>query len=206
MREAHMPVWLGDSSRRRRKKRVVAGVAALLAIALPVAPTRSFAQAALNEYQVKAAFLYNFARFVEWPAGTFASASSSFKFCVFGKDPFGKSLEEALAGKRIAEHRVELVRARKISELEGCQVVFVSASDSVRPFDVVAGLKSRNVLLVGEEEDFASAGGTIQFFLQDNRVRFVINPDAASRAGLKVSSKLLALANVVRDSSAGGRN
>lgn len=180
-------------------------VALLIILTLGGAPGVLGQQTSANEYQVKAAFLYNFPKFIEWPEGTFASASSTFKFCVLGKDPFGKFLDEALSGKKIAGHSVELVRARKISDLGGCQVVFVSSAESHLP-GAVASLRSQPVLLVGEDEDFVGSGGTIQFFVQDNRVRFAINPDAARKSGLKVSSKLLALASVVRDSDTAGRD
>lgn len=163
-------------------------------------------QGGAGEYQVKAAFLYNFARFVEWPNSAFASGSSAFKFCVLGKDPFGKALDETLAGKKVGERSVELIRARRVQELEGCQVVFISSGETSHVSEVVAALHGRGALLVGESEEFAGTGGTIQFFLQDNRVRFAINPEAANRVGLKISSKLLALATVVHDSSNGGKN
>lgn len=191
---------------RVRRPRALLVPAASVILALLSAPPSFAQQRAPNEYQVKAAFLFNFAKFVEWPDSSFASASSTFKFCVLGQDPFGKDLDNALLGKKIAEHPVELIRTRKIQELDRCQVVFVNASESAHVSELVASLRGRNVLLVGEAEEFAGSGGTIQFFLQDNRVRFVINPDAASRAGLKLSSKLLALATVVRDVHAGGLN
>lgn len=179
---------------------------AFLCVVLAGVVSQAAPQSTASEYQVKAAFLYNFAKFIEWPDGTFASASSTFKFCVFGKDPFGKSIDDALLGKKVAEHPVELLRARKLSDLEGCQVVFVTSSEITHLADAVEKLRGRNVLLVGEGEEFAGSGGTIQFFLQDNRVRFAINPDAANRAGLKISSKLLALASVVHDDRSGGKN
>jgi YfiR/HmsC-like len=175
-------------------------------LVLSVAASLAAQQSTPSEYQDKAAFLYNFAKFVEWPHGTFAKPSSAFRFCVFGKDPFGKVLDDALLGKQIAEHPVELTRARRISDLAGCQVVFIPSSENSHLSEAVASLRGRNVLLVGEGEEFADSGGAIQFFLQDNRVRFAINPDAASRAGLKVSSKLLALASVIRDSATEGKN
>lgn len=179
---------------------------ALICVVLAGVVSQAAPQSTASEYQVKAAFLFNFAKFVEWPDATFASASSAFKFCVFGKDPFGKTLDDALLGKKVAEHPVELLRARKLSDLEGCQVVFVSSPETTHLTDAVEKLRGRNVLLVGEGEEFAGSGGTIQFFLQDNRVRFAINPDAANRAGLKISSKLLALASVVHDDRSGGKN
>jgi hypothetical protein len=163
------------------------------------------AQRIADEYQVKAAFLYNFAKFVEWPDGTFANSTSALTVCVLGKDPFGKVLDDAILGKRIAEHPAILARAKRIQDLPECQIIFVSASDSPQLPEILRELHGRKALVVGETENFAGSGGAIQFVLEANRVRFAINTDAADRAGLKVSSKLLALATIVHD-TAGGSN
>jgi YfiR/HmsC-like len=152
-----------------------------------------------TEYQVKAAFLYNFAKFVDWPPSAFSDAKQPLDICVYGHDPFGTALEDALLGKTIGERRVSLGRPTQFQDLVGCHVVFVSASAHESPADLANRLKGRPVLLVGESEGFAASGGVIQFTIEDNRVHFVINPDAADRAGLKISSKLLALAKIVHD-------
>lgn len=154
---------------------------------------------AATEYQVKAAFLYNFAKFVDWPPSAFSDAKQPLDICVYGHDPFGTVLEDALLGKTIGERRVDLGRAMQFQDLAGCHVVFVSASAHESAADLANRLRGRAVLLVGESDGFAASGGTIQFSIEDNRVHFVINPDAADRAGLKISSKLLALAKIVRE-------
>ena len=165
-----------------------------------VCATSTFAQSkGPTEYEIKAAFLYNFAKFVEWPPSAFSDPRQSLVVCVFGRDPFGHALEDALSGKSIGNRPVTLGRARQLADLAGCHVVFVSAAESPRLMEITNGLHGHSVLLVGETEGFASAGGTIQFVLDQNRVRFAINPDAANRAGLKISSRLLALATIVRD-------
>jgi hypothetical protein len=178
----------------------------LVALALTFALSSStalFAQSkGPTEYEIKAAFLYNFAKFVEWPPTAFSDPKQPLGVCVFGRDPFGHALEDALFGKSIGNHPVILGRARQLPDLAGCQVVFVSATESPRLTEIVGGLRGHNALLVGETEGFASAGGAIQFVLDQNRVRFAINPDAVDRAGLKISSKLLALATIVRDAEA----
>ncbi len=156
---------------------------------------------AATEYQVKAAFLFNFAKFVEWPPSAFSDPKQPLDICVYGHDPFGTALEDALLGKTIGERRVGLGRATQFQDLASCHVVFVSALVRESAADLANRLKGRAVLLVGESEGFAASGGTIQFTIEDNRVHFVINPDAADRAGLKISSKLLALAKIVRDSN-----
>jgi hypothetical protein len=154
-----------------------------------------------TEYQVKAAFLYNFAKFVDWPPAAFKDAKEPLDICIYGHDPFGAALEDALFGKTVGGRRVALGRATKLQDLAGCHIIFVSSSEREPTADLASRLKGRAVLLVGESEDFVASGGTIQFTIEDNRVRFVINPDAADRAGLKISSKLLALATIVRDSN-----
>jgi len=154
-----------------------------------------------NEYQVKAAFLYNFAKFIDWPPSAFTDAKQPLEICVYGRDPFGTVLEDALLGKTIGERRVGLGRAMQFQDLAGCQIVFVGGSAHESAADLANRLKGRAVLLVGESDGFAASGGTIQFTIEDSRVHFVINPDAADRAGLKISSKLLALAKIVRDSN-----
>jgi YfiR/HmsC-like len=153
-----------------------------------------------SEYEIKAAFLYNFAKFVEWPPSVFTDSKQPFNICVLGSDPFGRSLDDAVLGKVVANHPVSLVRARQIQELPDCHILFIAGSQRSPLPEILGKLRGKNVLIVGETEDFASSGGTIQFVLEGNHIRFAINPDAAERAGLKISSKLLALAVVVRDS------
>jgi hypothetical protein len=154
---------------------------------------------AAGEYEVKAAFLYNFAKFVEWPPNSWSNPKQPFTFCILGRDPFGRALDTAVAGKTIADRPISVVRAGHVKDLPDCQVVFVSESETGKFTDIAAGLRGRSVLMVGESEDFAASGGTVQFVLESNHVRFAINPDAAERAKLKISSKLLALALVVHD-------
>ena len=154
-----------------------------------------------NEYRVKADFLYNFAKFVDWPPSAFTTGNQALAICVYGRDPFGTAIEDALLGKTVGNRHVDLVRTTQFQDLSGCHVIFVSPSEREPTAALAARLKGRAVLLVGESEDFVASGGIIQFTIEDNRVRFVINPDAADRAGLKISSKLLALAKIVRDSN-----
>jgi hypothetical protein len=150
-----------------------------------------------SEYEVKAAFLFNFAKFIDWPPGTFESQRSSFAICILGKDPFGRSIDDALQGKSISDHSVSILRVKDAAEGQHCQIMFVATSEPRGIAEILDRLQGANVLLVGESEGFAASGGTIQFTLEDNHVRFLINTDAAGRAGLKVSSKLLALAKIV---------
>ena len=160
-------------------------------------PGEASADQPQGEYQVKAAFLFNFARFVEWPPNASASATAPVDFCVLGDDPFGDALDRAVAGKTLNDRAMVVRRGKKVQELNGCDVLFISSSEKSRLAGILGALRAVPVLTVGECEDFAAQGGEVQFTLEDNHVRFIINVDATDRAGLKVSSKLLSLAHVV---------
>lgn len=163
------------------------------------------AQEEASEYQVKAAFLFNFAKFIDWPENSFASPQSPFSVCVLGADPFGRALDDALRGKAIAARPVVVSRLRDPAMARQCQIAFVSASEKSRLPSVFGAVRGSSVLLVGETENFAASGGTIQFTLEDNHIRFTINTDAAERSRLQISSKLLALARIVRDTPRNGK-
>jgi hypothetical protein len=150
-------------------------------------------------YKVKTAFLFNFAKFIEWPASSFATPQSPFTICVLGQDPFGSILTDTLQGKIIGDRPLAVRRLTDKSEARSCQIVFVSSSESPHLADIIGTLRGAKVLLVGETNGFAINGGTIEFTLDDDHVRFAINTDAADRSGLKFSSKLLALAQIVHD-------
>jgi len=147
------------------------------------------AQTQVSEYQMKAAFLYNFVRFVQWPE---PAASSPVRFCVYGKDPFGKLLDESLRDKNIDGRPLEIHRLSGAKEIEDCHVLFVGASSDVS--GVLRQLGSRPILTVSETPGFTQMGGIINFVLQGQKVRFEINPQSAATAGLKISSQLLRLA------------
>jgi hypothetical protein len=150
-----------------------------------------------REYQIKAAFLFNFARFVEWPAAAFGSSDSPLSLCVLGEDPFGSALDETVRGEKVRDRRLEVRRTSEVVDLDACQLVFVSASERGRLPEILSALGSKSVLTVSEVEEFAARGGVINFVLVDNRVRFEINPGAAKRSGLKISSELLRLGRIV---------
>jgi hypothetical protein len=159
-----------------------------------------------SEYELKAAFVFNFAKFVDWPPSAFANPTAPFSVCVLGPDPFGGALDDALRGKVIAEHPASVARVKHVADVTGCQILFIASSESHLLPEVLSKIRGQRVLVIGETDDFASSGGVIQFTLEENRVRFFINTDAADRAGLKISSKLLALAKIVRDAPATGKS
>jgi hypothetical protein len=150
-----------------------------------------------REYEIKAAFLFNFARFVEWPAAALGEPEAPLSLCVLGEDPFGLALEETVRGETVRDRRLVVKRVAKVVDAGVCQLVFVSASERAHIPDILGVLAGRSVLTVSEVEDFAARGGIINFVLVDNRVRFEINPDAAEHGGLKISSELLRLGRIV---------
>jgi hypothetical protein len=175
----------------------VMAFAALLSLAAAI-PTRSQGNLPI-EYQVKAAFLFNFAKFVEWPLGTFQSEKAPIILCVFGHDPFGSALDEIIRGRTINNRAVLARRINELPELKSCQLVFVSSVEGKHLSEVISSLKGASVLMVGEGEGFAERGGGIQLFIEDSKLRFAVNVDSMQRARLTVSSKLLALAKIVHD-------
>ena len=170
-----------------------------LAIALIMAASLSLhgQQAKPTEYQVKAAYLYNFGKFVEWPAEANTANSDSFPVCILGHDPFGPSLDAALAGEKIDGKNVAARRISKAQEAGECRIVFVSSSEAGQLKDILAALGKSPVLTVSDIPQFASRGGMIEFVLAENKVRFTINLTAAEDAGLTLSSELLKVAVAV---------
>ncbi len=152
-----------------------------------------------TEYQLKAAFLLNFAKFIEWPPEAFSGDRSAFTMCVFGVDPFGAPLDEMAHGKFINNHEIVIRRSNKVADFKTCQLVFIGESDSKTVSALLESLKGTSALAVGENEGFAQRGGGIQFVLENDKIRFLINVDTVQRSGVKVSSKLLALAQIVHD-------
>jgi hypothetical protein len=152
-----------------------------------------------TEYEVKAAFLYNFSKFVEWPPDAFQSEKAPITLCVFLHDPFGSALDDVIRGKSSNNRQFVARRVSELRDLKTCQLVFVGDRENKRVPEVLNSLKGSSALVVGESQGFADRGGGIQFYMEDNKVRFSANVDALQRARLTVSSKLLALARIVHD-------
>ncbi|HEX7885358.1 MAG TPA: YfiR family protein [Phenylobacterium sp.] len=156
-------------------------------------------QAASIEYDVKAAYLYKFAPFVEWPPTAFASPSSPFQVCILGRDPFGLRLDRAVSGQRVADHPVAVRRLERVDAGSGCHILFLGASRSQTPADALKAVRGAPILTVAD--DGAGPGAIIRFVLKDNRVRFDIDVAAATANRVTISSKLLSLATSVRTGS-----
>jgi len=153
---------------------------------------------ASGEYQVKAAFLYNFLKFVDWPAQSFASDSSPFIIGVVGDDRFNSAIDQAISGKTANGRSIIAKRFKSFKSLTYCHILFISTSerDNVRQILATTG---PGVLTVSESDGFIQSGGIINFTIVDSKVRFEINHSAADRAGVKISAKLLSLARAVRN-------
>ena len=150
------------------------------------------AQSAAAEYQVKAAFLFNFAKFVEWPPNAFADANTPFVIGVLGQDPFGSYLDETVRGEQVNGRQLTVQRYRSVADIQKCHVLFISRSESERLDQIVADLKYRKILIVTDAE--GGAGGVmIRFINEGNKIRFKIDVRAAKAANLTISSKLLRL-------------
>jgi len=147
-----------------------------------------------TEYQLKAAFLFYFAMFVEWPQRAFADETSPFVIGVLGENPFQNDLTRTVQDKKIDEHPLLVREIRLPTEATNCHLLFISASEKKRLPEILESLKGTSVLTVSEVERFTEQGGMINFVLQGKKIRFQINKDAATASGLKVSSKLMNLA------------
>jgi hypothetical protein len=155
------------------------------------------AQTANEEYEVKAAFLFHFAQLVEWPPGALKGEGEPVRVCTLGEDPFHGELETILKGKKVGERALRVDHIKQIEEAKSCQILFVSRNEAKRMPALLAQLGSSPVLTVGESDGFVREGGIIGFSVEDQKIRFEINLDAARRAGIRVSSRLLLLAKNV---------
>ncbi len=150
-----------------------------------------------TDYQVKAAYLSNFGRFVDWSRPS-STDRQNFTICVLGEDPFGKALDTAVAGESIRRVPLVATRISRVSEAEGCRIVFVSASLAPQLGGILAALRDNGALTVSDIPQFAARGGMIELLLVGKKVRFEINVGATDKAGLTLSSELLKLAVTVR--------
>jgi hypothetical protein len=164
-------------------------------IGLGLLPALACGQSA-DEYQVKAAFLFNFARFVDWPPQTFKHPGDPMSICVLGTNPFGRALDEAVSGKSIEGRKFVVRLVPDIPQAGGCQILFIASREK----KILQSATLVGVLTVGESEGFTAGGGVIGFKLEGGKVRLEINVDAAEQRKLRISSKLLSLAQIVKTS------
>jgi preprotein translocase subunit Sec61beta len=149
-----------------------------------------------DEYKVKAVFLFHFAQFVEWPAGSFTGADDPMIIGVLGEDPFGEYLDDVVSGESINGHPLQVRRFSRLEDIDKCHILFVNAEGMGQLRAALRELEPRATLTVGDNPAFIRAGGMIRFFSEDNKIRLQINPEAARSSGLMISSKLLRLADI----------
>lgn len=192
--------------RPRKRWKVLLGVAAV-ALALGTVSALPW-EDNLTEYKVKGAFLYNFARYTEWPEGTFADDDAPLVFATLGEDPFGEILKTIVNGKALSGRPLQLRHHKSLEELleaAPCHVLFVSESMKKQLPAVHKALLTKPIFTVSDLTDFATLGGTARFFIKQGTVRFVINQSSAKRQGLTISSQLLKLAELVKDAEGVGQ-
>jgi hypothetical protein len=150
-----------------------------------------------TEYQVKAVFLFNFSQFVDWPAAAFADSRSPLVIGVLGSDPFGDLLDEIVRGETVNGRVLEVRRYQSVDQVDDCHILFIDRSQDAQLDAIVAALKERSVLTVGDFAGFARRGGMIRFVTVGNKIRMHVNLTAAQAAQLTISSKLLRPAQIV---------
>jgi hypothetical protein len=150
-----------------------------------------------QEYEVKAVYLYNFSKFVQWPpAGE--ESKDTFAICVLGRDPFGAALDAAIAGEKIEQKAMVARRITDLQEATKCQILFIANSEATHVKQILSVLGKNSILTVSDVAEFSQNGGVIQFVIQENKVRFEVNLTAAEKAGLTLSSQLLKVASAVK--------
>ena len=157
-----------------------------------------------SEYLIKAGFIFNFAKFVDWPPTTFAQPDSPIVIGILGTDPFGAIIDQIVQDKKIGGRGFVVKRLKwgtDLKDLKECKILFVGASERVHIDELVQIVKGLPILTVGETPGFAEHGGVIRLVLEDNRVRFEVNVDAARQAGLTISSRLLTLARIIQQAA-----
>jgi len=157
-----------------------------------------------TEYDVKAAYLYNFGKFIHWPAAISPAASEMFSICVLGSNPFGDSLNSTVKGESIDGKKLAVRYLSSTGELNGCRILFLSSSEEHRVEAILAEVGKRPILTVSDIPDFVERGGEIEFVPVDEKIRFRVNLGAAEKAGLSLSSDLLKVAVAVKRNGQSG--
>jgi hypothetical protein len=156
-----------------------------------------------TEYQIKAVFLFNFTQFVEWPEQAFTGtekqhgdSGSPLIIGLFGEDPYGNFLDKIIEGEQMNNHPLEVKRFSRIQEIENCHILYIAQSEENQMQKVIRNMKNSPTLTVSDISNFSNQGGMIQFVKKENRIRLLINIEAAKTSGLTISSKLLSLAEI----------
>ncbi|MFC1569371.1 YfiR family protein [bacterium] len=153
-----------------------------------------------TEYQIKAKYLYNFARFVDWPEESFQNPDSPFVIGIIGNDPYGIDLEKTIEGKQIKNRKFMIRHYQNLENLSSCHILFIGVDNRSRRSQIFNKIKNKSILTVGDENNFAKDGGMINFIIKEKRIRFKINRDAVKQSGLKMSTNLFKMAEIVEPS------
>ena len=171
----------------------------LLPLLLPVKLIGKAPQS--SQEQLKATFLFNFTQFVEWPADAYMHPGAPFLIGLYGLQSFEKLLDETVRGGRVAGHPIRILPVSKLADISQCQMLFISKSQVGSFFQIQPRLRGLNILTVSDAANFCKWGGVIAFISDSSRIRLQINLEAAAESGLRVSSKLLRLAEIVSPKS-----
>lgn len=175
-------------------------------LVLSVAPNVLSQDQQDSEYAIKLGFLYNFTKFIEWPPASFRYPGAPLVICIIGHDPFRQDLVAELRTRKVGGHPVEVRTLTSNGKLSPCHVVFVPVTEKNQDDKILRGLPGSGILTIGETEGFAVLGGVINLMIEDNKVHFEINRTAADRAGLKIGSKLLSIAKIVKEQDYGKKS
>lgn len=168
----------------------------LTMILLTVCTLQATAQAPAKEYQVKAVFLFNFSKFITWPPASFSEPQSPFVIGIIGQDPFGSFLDQTIAGEKVTEHPVTVVRYNSPEKITGCHILFIKTENTAELQKILSITQNQHILTVGDHKNFTALGGIIGFVTIDHKIRLQINTRSAKNAELVISSKLLRLSEI----------
>lgn len=183
--------------RRSAPSTLICAFAALAGLLGGGVRTAVAASPAATEYEIKAAFLLHFSRFVEWPASAFAARNAPLFICVLGDDPFGPVLEEIVRNEMVDSHPIAVGRYRLADNVDRCHILFVSRSAEPLQQQILDQVRDKNILTVSDNEEFTRRGGVIGFVTVNGKIRLQVNRSSAERADLRISSRLLRLADEV---------
>ncbi|MGB6875448.1 MAG: YfiR family protein [Candidatus Acidiferrales bacterium] len=177
---------------------VLGAVTGLVPMTVPRA--RGAQGPSVMDYEAQSEYLRSLADFIDWPSSASNRAvSKTINFCVLGRDPYGEMLNKSVLDHPLGERRTVITRALHLEDLGTCDILFISSSEVKHEAKILERLRNKDVLTVGDTDDFAARGGIIQFVMNQGHVSFLINVDAAQRAGLRIRASLLALAKIVHD-------
>jgi hypothetical protein len=185
---------------------LVCVAALLVAVSFPLPNPAILAGQSPTEYQVKAAYLFNFLKFVDWPNNPGADPHAKWVIGFVGDSPIADELNQLAGGKNVLGRDLQVRKFQAADNLRACNILFISESEKKRTPSILAELRGSSVLTVADMDDFIESGGMFQFVVEDARVRVAIDVGATSRAHLKISSKLLSLARAVTGSERGANN